>query len=220
MSYYIGIDIQVRRNCCYAVVNTNGTLIDSGWFDRPLPEAALLVTKWSRSGRVCVGLDAPSVSLSAPREWYWNRTRGRWVRRGRQKGYGRHCEVIISAHGIARPQWTPVIDHAPAWMKLGFGLHSALEELATVYEVFPSAAYTLLQGDRDVRVRTDFSACKPGPKDMLDALVAAATVRERAEGRGSEVGGGDGLGAIILPRPLPEPVIEEVLAWPGQRPAR
>jgi hypothetical protein len=105
-------------------------------------------------------------------------------------------------------------------MKLGFGLHSALEELATVYEVFPSAAYTLLQGDRDVRVRTDFSACKPGPKDMLDALVAAATVRERAEGRGSEVGGGDGLGAIILPRPLPEPVIEEVLAWPGQRPAR
>jgi hypothetical protein len=105
MNYYIGIDIQVRRNCCYAVVNTNGALIDSGWFDR------------------------------------------------------------------------------------------------------------------DVRVSTDFSACKPGPKDMLDALVAAATVRECAEGRGSEVGGGDGLGTIILPRRLPEPVIEEILAWPGQRSA-
>ena len=60
----------------------------------------------------------------------------------------------------------------------------------------------------------DFSACKPGPKDMLDSWVAAATVREFVEGRGTEVGGGDGLGTIILPRPLPEPVIDEVLRWP------
>lgn len=49
---------------------------------------------------------------------------------------------------------------------------------------------------------------------MLDAWVAAATVREFHGGRGIEVGGGDGLGAIILPRPLPEPVIEEVICWP------
>jgi hypothetical protein len=49
---------------------------------------------------------------------------------------------------------------------------------------------------------------------MLDAWVAAATVREFVNGRGTEVGGGDGLGVIILPRPLPEPVIKEVLEWP------
>ena len=49
---------------------------------------------------------------------------------------------------------------------------------------------------------------------MLDAWVAAATVREFVEGRGVEVGGGDGLGTIIIPRPLPEPIIQEVLAWP------
>jgi hypothetical protein len=66
----------------------------------------------------------------------------------------------------------------------------------------------------DVRINTDFSTCKPGPKDMLDAWVAAATVREFVEGKGTEVGGGDGLGTIILPRPLPEPVIGEVLEWP------
>ena len=60
----------------------------------------------------------------------------------------------------------------------------------------------------------DFSARKPGPKDMLDAWVAAVTVREFVEGRGAEVGSGDVLGTIILPRPLPEPVIEEVLEWP------
>jgi hypothetical protein len=39
-------------------------------------------------------------------------------------------------------------------------------------------------------------------------------VKEFVEGRGSEVGGRDGLGSIVLPRPLPEPVINEVLLWP------
>ncbi len=49
---------------------------------------------------------------------------------------------------------------------------------------------------------------------MLDAWMAAATVREFVGGSGSQGGGGDGLGTIVLPRPLPEPVIEEVLQWP------
>jgi hypothetical protein len=49
---------------------------------------------------------------------------------------------------------------------------------------------------------------------MLDAWAAAATVRDFVEGWGAEVGGGDGLGTIILPRLLPEPVIDEVLDWP------
>ena len=100
-------------------------------------------------------------------------------------------------------------------MKTGFKIYSAIENFAQVHEVFPSASYTLLHGNTDVRINTDFSACKPGPKDMLDAWVAAATVKEFIEGRGNEVGGGDGLGTIILPRPLPEPVIEAVLDWPA-----
>ena len=50
---------------------------------------------------------------------------------------------------------------------------------------------------------------------MLDAWVAAATVKEFMGGRGVEVGDGDGLGTIVLPRPLPEPVINEVLVWPA-----
>ena len=98
-TFYIGIDIQIRRNCCYAVIEGMATLVDSGWFSK-------------------------------------------------------------------------------------------------------------------AETDTDFSACKPGPKDMLDSWVAAATVREFIEGRGSEVGDGDGMGSIVLPRPLPEPVIKEVLRWP------
>ena len=121
---------------------------------------------------------------------------------------------MISAHRLANPQWTPLEEAAPEWMKLGFRLFSALEGLITVHEIFPTASYVLLQGNTNVRIDTDFSACQPGPKDMLDAWVAAATVREFVGGRGTEVGGGDGLGTIVLPRLLPEPVIDEVLQWP------
>jgi len=100
-------------------------------------------------------------------------------------------------------------------MKLGFRLYEASEGLAKTHEVFHSASYNLLSGVSDVRVEIDFSACKPGPKDMFDAWAAAATAREFAQGRGAEVGDGDGLGTIILPRPLTEPVIKEVLNWPS-----
>ncbi len=130
-------------------------------------------------------------------------------------GNGRHCEIVISAHRLANPQWTPFEAAAPEWMKLGFQLFSALKGLVTVYEVFPTASYALLQGNTDIRINADFSACQPGPKDMLDAWVAAVTVREFVEGRGTEVGGGDGLGTIILPCPQPEPVIDAVMEWPG-----
>ena len=54
-----------------------------------------------------------------------------------------------------------------------------------------------------------------GPKDMLDAVVAAYSVKEYIAGRGMAVGGGDGLGEIILPRPVAEPG-HPVLEWPAR----
>ena len=173
-----------------------------------------LLKQCSKSGQIYVGIDAPRMPLTSKRQWYWNGKKKRWNRRERQKGNGRHCEIVISVHRLANPQWTPPKKAAPEWMKLGFHLFSALEDNFSVHEVFPTASYALLQGNTDVRIDTDFSACRPGPKDMLDAWVAATTVREFVEGRGIEVGGGDGMGTIILPRPLPEPVIDEVLEWP------
>ena len=213
--FYIGIDIQIRRNCCYAVIDDAGTLADSGWFSNAETDAVELLKKWSESGQVYVGIDAPRMPLFSKRQWYWNKSKRRWDKRVSQKGYGRHCEIVISAHRIANPQWTPLNSEAPEWMNLGFRLYSALDDLAIVHEVFPSASYALLHGNSDVRIIANFSACKPGPKDMLDAWVAAATVKEFTEERGVEVGGGDGLGTIVLPRPLPQPVIEEVLQWPA-----
>jgi hypothetical protein len=51
---------------------------------------------------------------------------------------------------------------------------------------------------------------------MLDSMVADVTVRVFIEGNGFEVGSGYGLGIIILPRRLPDPVIKEVLEWPTE----
>lgn len=215
MNKFIGIDIQTRRDCCYAVINDTGRLVKSGWFSNTLIEAANLVNKFRASSHVAVGIDAPRMPLTLKRQWYWSGAKRRWSRRKGQTGNGRHCEVVISAHKLANPQWTTLKDGAPEWMQVGFQLFAALEGLVTVYEVFPTASYTLLKGNTDIRIDADFSACSPGPKDMLDAWVAAATVREFVEGRGTEVGGGDDLGTIILPRPLLEPVIAEVERWPG-----
>ena len=212
--FYIGIDIQIRRNCCYAVMDESGILIESGWFSSDEVDAVDLLKRWSTSGQIYVGIDAPRLPLISKRQWYWSGAKRRWNRRKGQKGNGRHCEIVISAHRLANPQWTPLEQDAPPWMLLGFRLYSALEGHAIAYEVFPTASYACLQGNSDVRIDADFSACKPGPKDMLDALVAAATVKEFANGRGTEVGGGDGLGTIILPRPIPNP-INEVLVWPS-----
>jgi predicted nuclease with RNAse H fold len=213
---YIGIDIQTRRDCCYAVINEAGKLVKSGWFSDSISEAADLIERLQASSRVAVGIDAPRMPLVSKRQWYWSSAKRTWTPRKTQKGNGRHCEVVISAHKLANPQWTPLEKDAPEWMQLGFKLFSALEDYVSVYEVFPTASYACLQGNSDVRIDADFSACKPGPKDMLDSWVAAATVREFVEGRGTEVGGGDGLGTIILPRPLPEPAIKEVLQWPRE----
>ena len=57
---------------------------------------------------------------------------------------------------------------------------------------------------------------------MLDAVVAAVTVHEFEAGRGAEVGGGDGLGTIVLPRAIAETETKPgVLIWPqGASPAR
>ena len=72
----------------------------------------------------------------------------------------------------------------------------------------------MLRDDASAKVEVRLGDLAPHPKDMLDAYVAAATVREFIQGRGCEVGGCDGLGSIILPRPISKP-IQEVLKWPG-----
>ena len=100
-------------------------------------------------------------------------------------------------------------------MRLGFELFPALEKLGTVHEVFPSATYTQLSHCDEPEVCLSFQGFAAGPKDMLDAVVAAVTVAEYAAERGVELGGGDGLGSIILPRSIGD-CPQELLSWPGE----
>ena len=113
------------------------------------------------------------------------------------------------------PQWTPVAGNCPEWMELGFSLFEALVKTgASVHEVFPSASYSMLEGERHPPVSIDFSAFRPGKTDMIDACIAAYTMIEFDQGRGCEVGD-DGLGTIVLPRALSERIPVELLQYPG-----
>lgn len=216
MKAFIGIDVQETPGCCFAIIDENAVRLGSGWLDDPVEDVLLLVDDLiNKNYDVSVGIDAPRTPLLSPRQWYWDGRHTTWrERRPGERGFGRHCEIVVRVHGIANPQYTPLAEEARAWMQTGFKLFSVLKDIVPTYEVFPTASYTLLEGIPDVQVGIDFSSCKPGPKDVLDAFVAATTVREFVYGRGCKVGGGDGLGEIILPRPLRQPVLNQALIWP------
>ena len=214
---YFGIDVQLSRGSSCAVINSDGVLTAATRFKSP-EDASAWVAEIARStdSVPLIGIDAPRQPLTAPCPWHWNGRRRIWRARGSSEpGHGRHCEVVLSAHNLANPQWTPLVADVPPWMQLGFDLFAALSEYNPV-EVFPTASYRLLNGKTDVRVELDFAEFARGPKDMIDACVAAATVREFAAGRGEEVGGGDGLGTIVLPRRIAMGRIKDVFEWPAE----
>lgn len=77
------------------------------------------------------------------------------------------------------------------------------------------APRTALTAPRHWGMRTrDIGGFARGPKDMRDAAVCVVVVREYAADRGGCVGGGDGLGTSVLPRPI-EHADAPVLQWPS-----
>ena len=98
---------------------------------------------------------------------------------------------------VANPQWTPLADEAQTRMRLDFDLFKSLEDIKPVFEVFPSASYSMLRDKKNLRVSIYFADFAQGPKDMLDACIGTLTVHQYVNGRGCEVGDGDGLGTII-----------------------
>lgn len=209
----IGIDVQLSRGLAFAAMDTENRVVANGWLD-PEPAAEVVGTLQREFDPRAIGIDAPRCPLPTLREHYWSG--GQW--RGRQagdRGFGRHCEVVISACGLARPQWTPPAAQAPAWMRLGFDLFNAAARLGVeAEEVFPSAAYRQLVDDPTARMELPLIGFAQGPKDMLDAATAAFSLVEYLAGRGTAVGGGDALGRIILPRPVKHPSFDAVSAWP------
>jgi len=194
-------------------MNRNGSVIDSLW--RSAEAAGSVIDELSgQYPGAAFAIDAPRRPLPTPRVHYWNGERWR-ARRKADRGFGRHCEVVIAACGLARPQWTPVAPTAPDWMTCGFELFAAcVSQGLTVEEVFPSASYGQLTGDASARVEMPLNGFARGPKDMLDAVVAAFSLREFMADRGDQCGNGDGLGRIVLPRPITHPAFAAVQCWP------
>ena len=213
---YLGIDVQLSRGSSCAVIDSAGSMLAATSFDSAEAAAAWIGELASDSSAAPkIGIDAPRQALPEPRTWHWNGRGRSWRKRGaKEEGHGRHCDVVVSAHRLANPQWTPLEADAPRWMQLGFDMFAALAEYEPM-EVSPTASYRSLRGQSGVRVDMDLADLSRGPKDMLNACVAAATVREYVAGRGEAVGGGDGLGAIILPRPITAGRIDAVFEWPS-----
>ena len=231
---FIGVDVQLSRGCPAVAIDRAGRFICTSWLDVQVgaPDGPHVDLAQRLRGfvlglsdhhdcRVVVGVDAPRAPLRAHRPYYWDGTRGgRWrAARAGDRGLGRHCEIVVSALSLGRPQWTPLVTYPPDWMALGFACFDALTALGPrvlTHEVFPSASYRLFD-DRAPRVEVSLAGFSRGPKDMLDAYCAAATVREHALGRGWEAGGGDGLGSIVLPGPKRSPE-SFVHRWPAAPP--
>lgn len=209
---FAGIDVQTRRGCPFAVIDQSGNALANGWLEAESDIASVtqVLATHARGQGLAVGIDAPRFPLASRRGWYWRNKTWSPVAVS-DRGMGRHCEVVLSALGLASPQWTRQEGECPEWMRLGFSLFSTLQLNFDVYEVFPSASYRQLS-EKGMDIRLDLANFDRGPKDMLDAFVAAATVREFVQGRGCEVGGGDGLGTIVLPRPLDRDSL--VHRWP------
>lgn len=225
---FVGIDVQVARGCAWVALDRDARWVAGGWsspgagdeIDEEIA-AAVRELEQARGTQARVAIDAPRRPLPAPREAYWDGAKRRWrARRRGDRGLGRHCEVVVAALRLGRPQWTPLAGAVPEWMRLGFRLFDTLGDGRPVDEVFPSATYAVLAGRDEPLVTLSLGACARGPKDALDAATAALTIREHERGRGMAVGGGDGLGTIVLPAPVDAGASAGVLFWPADAASR
>jgi predicted nuclease with RNAse H fold len=200
---FAGIDVQIKRGCCYYVLDADSKYIASGWITSDdVHRFFEIFSELSRNeySTIAIGVDAPRMSLKNLRQRYYVRGKDEWIIK-EKKSIGRECEVIINSHRLANCQWTNTCQNSPKWMKLGYKIFNSLQEFKYLHEVFPSASYKMLENEK-LKYELSLENFRSGPKDMLDASVAAITVKEFHEGRGCEVGNGDGLGTIILPRKL------------------
>jgi predicted nuclease with RNAse H fold len=204
MRTFVGIDISEGRGCALAAIDESGRSVGSGWSQSDLDDVVRVVRRvTAESHDVTIGVDSPRRPSNVPRPWYWDRKTLGWrPRRVGESGWGRHCEVVVAALRLANPQWTRPGDTSPGSMRFGFSLFQSLESIGEVFEVFPTASYRQLADFDAPRLDLSFRAFAPGPKDMLDACLGAITCLEFKKGNGCEVGGGDGLGSIVLPRPV------------------
>ncbi|MBE0551332.1 MAG: hypothetical protein IH619_02995 [Ignavibacterium sp.] len=201
IKYFAGVDVQIKRGCCYYIIDDDKKYVASGWIKENMPQSFInffLKLTNNNLEQIAIGIDAPRMPIKKLRKRSFDKKTNSWIENDVEK-LGRECEVIIKSYNIANPQWTRTLKDSPEWMRLGFSIFNSFKEFPFVYEVFPSASYRMLEKE-NVKYELCLNKFTGGVKDMLDASVAAITVYEFVNGRGCEVGGEDGLGTIVLPR--------------------
>ena len=203
IKYFAGVDVQIKRGCCYYIIDDDKKYVASGWIKENIPQSfkdIFLRTSSNDPKQIAIGIDAPRMPINKLRTRGFDKKTNSWFENGDEK-LGRECEVIIKSYNIANPQWTRTYEDSPEWMQLGFSIFESIKDFPFVYEVFPSASYKMLENE-NVKYELCLNKFNSGVKDMLDASVAALTVFEFVNGQGCEVGGDDGLGTIVLPRKI------------------
>ncbi|BDQ03593.1 hypothetical protein [Ignavibacterium sp.] len=203
IKFFAGIDVQIKRGCCYYIIDENKNYFESGWVTENIPQSLkeiFLKVSSNNPYKIAIGIDSPRMPIDKLRKRSFERKTNSWKNNDEGK-IGRECEVIIKSYNIANPQWTRTLQNSPDWMKLGFSIYDTLTGFHFVYEVFPSASYRMLEKE-NIKYELCLNNFIGGVKDMLDASVGAITVYEFINGRGCEVGGEDGLGTIVLPRKI------------------
>ncbi len=172
----MGIDVSEKRGLAVALMGRGGQPLDALWLRSGNPEdvrcrvESLLIRHALCPEEIIAGIDAPRRPLPAPRTWNWDGGRQRWLPlKAGCSGFGRHCEIIIKAHKLANPQWTPVLEQCPGWMLTGFALFEHLGSLFRTVEVFPSASYRQLH-QPDFASKSCSTASASGPKTCWTRL--------------------------------------------------
>lgn len=119
---FLGIDVQARRSCSYYVCDEDANYLASGWLGGVDIQSVLSELENLGHSIAAVGVDAPRHLRQNRRQWYWRH--GQWARkRTSDRGYGRHCEVVIAAHNLGSPQWTPLASRAASWLNVGLEIY-------------------------------------------------------------------------------------------------
>lgn len=144
---FAGVDVQIKRGCCYYIIDENKKFVESGWIKENIPNSfkeLFLKISNKKPEQIMVGIDSPRMPIDKPRKRNFDRKSNPWNQNDEPK-LGREYEVIIKSYNIANPQWTRTMDKSPDWMNLGFSIYNALKSFPFVYEIFPSTSYKMLK---------------------------------------------------------------------------
>ena len=220
---FIGIAVGARRRISLCAASPQGQVV---WSEacriEDLSGALDRVARRTATRNWAIGISAPRTFIEDPRIWTWRSTG--WAQ-ATGSTRGRHCEVIIRALGLGSPPWTPLAGEAPPWMRAGVELHRSAARLADearIHEVFPGASRRQFARHPEIRVPYCRMFRKRRGLDLQeqredDAFTAAWTAAAFESGQGCAVGGGDGLGAIILPGRIPADCPAGLLIYPALR---